>query len=126
VVEDDPGTRELLQRVLENEGWNVAAAENGRVALEEVRRRRPSLILLDLMMPVMDGCQFATELRKAPEWRGIPVIVLTAKDLSAEERRMLNGDVQGVLTKGALTRDELLREIHDLMATTVRAEPAKE
>ncbi|HLB54895.1 MAG TPA: response regulator, partial [Gemmatimonadales bacterium] len=119
VVEDDPGTRELLRRLVENEGWTAATAENGRVALEEVGRKTPSLILLDLMMPVMDGCQFATELRKCEAWRSIPVIVLTAKDLTAEERRLLNGDVQGVLQKGALSRDELLREIRDLMATSL-------
>jgi CheY-like chemotaxis protein len=67
----------------------------------------------------MDGCQFAAELRKREEWRGIPVIVITAKDLTAEDRRALNGDVQGVLQKGAFNRDELLREIHHLIGATV-------
>jgi CheY-like chemotaxis protein len=119
VVEDDPATRELLSRMLESEGWTVATAENGRVALDALEHRAPSLILLDLMMPVMDGCQFATELRRDSRWRGIPVIVLTAKDLTAEDRRLLNGDVQGVLQKGALSREELLRELHDRMAATV-------
>jgi hypothetical protein len=116
VVEDDPATRELLRRLLEADGWTTATAENGRVALQALERSVPALILLDLMMPVMDGCQFAAELRRHEAWREIPVIVLTAKDLSLEERRMLNGDVQGVLQKGALSRTELLREIHDLMA----------
>jgi hypothetical protein len=74
----------------------------------------------------MDGCEFAIELRKNEDWRAIPVIVLTAKDLTAEDRRALNGDVQGVLQKGALTRDELLREIHDLMAVGVGSGPDKE
>jgi CheY-like chemotaxis protein len=119
IVEDDPATRELLARLLESEGWAVASAENGRVALDALERHTPSLILLDLMMPVMDGCQFATTLRRQPRWREIPVIVLTAKDLTAEDRRMLNGDVQGVLQKGALSREELLREIHDRMAASV-------
>ena len=125
IVEDDPPTRELLSRLLESEGWQVATAENGRVALDALERRIPSLILLDLMMPVMDGCQFATELRRQPRWREIPVIVLTAKDLTAEDRRMLNGDVQGVLQKGALSREELLREIHDRMAASVGPAPGR-
>ena len=125
IVEDDPATRELLGRLLENEGWQVASAENGQLALDALERHVPSLILLDLMMPVMDGCQFATELRRQPRWREIPVIVLTAKDLTAEDRRVLNGDVQGVLQKGALSREELLREIHDRMAASVGPGPGR-
>jgi hypothetical protein len=115
VVEDDRDTRELLRRVLEGEGWRVSEAENGRVALERVRSQVPSLILLDLIMPVMDGCQFAAELRAHEEWRGIPVIVITARDLTPEDRAALNGDVQGVLRKGTMSREELLREIRDRM-----------
>jgi PAS domain S-box-containing protein len=126
VVEDDSDTRELLRRVVESEGWTARTADNGQVALEQVERDPPSLILLDLMMPVMDGCRFAGELRKREAWRQIPVIVLTAKDLTAEDRRALNGEVQGVLQKGALTREELLREIHDLMTASVRLAPGKE
>ncbi len=115
VVEDDRSTRELLRRQLEADGWQVAEAENGRAGLDAVSRHKPSIILLDLMMPIMDGCQFAAELRRHEAWRDIPVVVITAKDLTAEERRALNGDVQGVLQKGALTADELLRSIRDLV-----------
>ena len=118
IVEDDRPTRDLLRRLLETEGWSVEEAGNGQAGLEAVRRRAPSLILLDLMMPVMDGCQFAAELRRHEAWRGIPVIVLTAKDLTPEDRRALNGDVQGMLQKGAVSREELLRQIHDLMTAT--------
>ncbi|MGH7632416.1 MAG: response regulator, partial [Gemmatimonadaceae bacterium] len=117
VVEDDAATRELLRRLLEGDGWTVAEAENGRAALGVLERHVPSLILLDLMMPVMDGSQFAAELRKVDAWRGIPVIVITAKDLTAEDRRALNGDVHGVLQKGAFSRETLLREIQSLMHT---------
>jgi len=117
VVEDDPATRDLLRRLLESDGWTVAEAENGRSALGVLAHRVPALILLDLMMPVMDGCQFAAELRKVDAWRDIPVIVITAKDLTAEDRRALNGDVQGVLQKGAFSRDTLLREIQSQMHT---------
>jgi CheY-like chemotaxis protein len=115
VVEDDPDTRDLLRRYLEADGWVVDQAENGQAGLEAVRRRVPTLVLLDLMMPVMDGCQFAAELRKNPEWGAIPVVVITAKDLTAEDRRALNGDVQAVLQKGAFSRDQLLQEVRDLL-----------
>jgi len=115
VVEDDADMRALLRRQLEADGWRVAEAENGREGLDAVSRREPSLILLDLMMPVMDGCQFAAELRRHEAWRGIPVVVITAKDLTPDERRALNGDVQGVLQKGALGADELLRELRRLV-----------
>ncbi|HEX5409898.1 MAG TPA: response regulator [Gemmatimonadaceae bacterium] len=117
VVEDDPATRDLLRRLLEGDGWTVAEAENGRAALGALGRHVPALILLDLMMPVMDGSQFAAELRKVDAWRDIPIIVITAKDLTAEDRRALNGDVQGVLQKGAFSRETLLREIQSLMHT---------
>jgi PAS domain S-box-containing protein len=115
VVEDDPATRELLRRYLEAEGWAVDEAENGEAGLAAVRRRLPTLVLLDLMMPVMDGCQFAAELRKNPDWGAIPVVVITAKDLTPEDRRALNGDVQAVFQKGAFSREQLLRELHDLL-----------
>jgi len=118
VVEDDAPTRELLRRQMESEGWQVSEAENGRAALRSLEQHRPSLILLDLMMPVMDGCQFAAELRKHDEWNTIPVVVITAKDLTPEDRRALDGDVQGILRKGAFDRDDLLREIRHLVGAS--------
>ena len=126
VVEDDPATRELLRRILEAEGWTVREAENGRAGLTVLDRESPALILLDLMMPVMDGCRFAAELRTREAHRETPVIVITAKDLTAEDRRALNGDVQSVFRKGAFSRDDLLREIHhQLDAAPRRAGPAR-
>jgi len=126
IIEDDVATRELLRRQLEADGWRVDEAENGRAGLDSVGRRKPSLILLDLMMPVMDGCQFAAELRRHEAWRDIPVVVITAKELTLEERKALNGDVQGVLQKGAQNSDELLRSIRSLVkATGVEPEKAR-
>jgi PAS domain S-box-containing protein len=119
IVEDDAATRDLLRRVLEGDGWVVTEAENGRVGLERLMQRVPDLVLLDLMMPVMDGCQFAAELRKNPAWRTLPVIVITARDLTPAEREALNGDVQCVFRKGAFGREELLREIRGLMTARV-------
>jgi signal transduction histidine kinase/CheY-like chemotaxis protein len=116
VVDDEPMMRDLLCRLLEAEGCAVIEAENGRVALERVREAPPGLILLDLVMPVMDGFEFVTEFRKKLAWRAIPIVILTAKVLSEAERRQLDGDVAKILQKGAYTRDSLLREVGDMVA----------
>jgi PAS domain S-box-containing protein len=116
MVEDDPATRELTRAILEKEGWMVSEAENGRAALACMERERPSLILLDLMMPEMDGFEFADRVRQHPEWRSIPIVVLTAKDLTAEERRRLNGSVETILRKAGDSRTALLNQVRDLVA----------
>ena len=122
MVDDDPVGRQMVGQMLENDGWTVTEAENGRVAFERLAEVRPDLILLDLMMPEMDGFEFAHELRRNPRWRDIPILVVTAKDLSEEDRRRLNGQVLGVLQKGAYIRDELLGEIRRELADRVRRE----
>jgi signal transduction histidine kinase/CheY-like chemotaxis protein len=120
VVEDDAATREMLRRLLEKEGWPVAEAENGRVGLERLREQTPTLILLDLMMPEMNGFEFVEELHQDPRRRAIPVIVITAKDVTVEDRLRLNGYVEKILEKGALSREDLLGEVRDLVAACVR------
>ena len=120
VVEDDPQTREMLRRALRKEGWDAAEAENGRVALERITAQVPSLILLDLMMPEMDGFEFMHELRQRPECRHVPVIVVTAKDITEKDRRRLNGHVIEILQKGAYGTEDLLQEIRRLLATSVK------
>jgi CheY-like chemotaxis protein/nitrogen-specific signal transduction histidine kinase len=115
IVEDDPSSRRTLRQMLEKEGSQVAEAENGRVALEHVARSRPSLILLDLMMPEMDGFEFVADLRSREEWRDIPVVVLTAKKITHEDRQRLNGYVTQVIQKGANSRDALLDEVRNLI-----------
>ncbi len=119
VVDDDPSVRHLFRRLLEPEGYVVAEAENGRAALERLRDVSPSVILLDLMMPEMDGFDFAAELRRHDVWREIPIIVITARDLSREDHERLNGYVQKILQKGAYGRDQLLAEVRELVATRV-------
>jgi CheY-like chemotaxis protein len=120
IVEDDTETRKLLGRRLEKEGWSVAEAENGRVALERMAENRPELILLDLMMPEMDGFQFMEEVRKHDVWRSIPVVVITAKELTAEDRLRMKGSVTQILQKGAYSQEELLRAVRNLVAARVR------
>ncbi|MBW1684584.1 MAG: PAS domain S-box protein [Deltaproteobacteria bacterium] len=117
LVEDDVEIRQLMHRTLEKEGWVVAEAEHGQAALERVSERVPDLIVLDLMMPIMDGFEFMLELRKVEAWRSIPVVVATAKDLTDEDRKSLNGNVEVILQKGAYGRDQLLEQVRELVAT---------
>lgn len=115
LVDDDPSAAEMVRRSLTREGWSVAVASNGRVALEMVMRNRPSLILLDLMMPEMDGLEFLESLRSRPECESIPVIVLSAKVLTPEDQLRLNGRVQNVIAKGSLRRMDLIAQIDGLL-----------
>jgi CheY-like chemotaxis protein len=114
VVEDDPATREMMRRTLEQDGWHVDEAENGRVALRRMETSAPALILLDLMMPEMDGFELVAELRKNDSWRAIPIVVVTARDVSPQDRTRLNGNVKKIFQKAVLTREELAREIRTL------------
>jgi GAF domain-containing protein/CheY-like chemotaxis protein len=119
VVDDDGGARQLLRRMLEPEGYAVVEAENGRVALERLRDVSPGVVLLDLMMPEMDGFEFAAEFRRHASWRAIPIIVITARDLSRDDHERLNGYVQKILQKGAHGRDQLLAEVRELVAASL-------
>jgi CheY-like chemotaxis protein len=119
VVDDDPEVRTLFRRILEPDGYTVVEAPNGRVALERLGEITPGVILLDLMMPEMDGFEFVAEFRRHEAWRAIPIVVVTAKDLSHEDRQRLNGYVERILQKGAYGREQLLAEVRDLVAASV-------
>ncbi len=116
LVEDDVATRAITRNILEKEGWKVSEAENGRIALDCMEQERPTLILLDLMMPEMDGFEFADRVRQHPEWRAIPIVVLTAKDLTADDRRRLDGSVDTILQKKGDSREALLNQVRELVA----------
>ena len=116
VVEDDRATRSMLKRSLEGSGWQVTEASNGRVALERVAEGCPDLVLLDLMMPEMDGFEFLEEFRGAAGCPTVPVVVLTAMELSEQDRRRLNGGVERIVEKGAYGREQLLAEVRELVA----------
>ncbi len=122
VVEDDENSRLMMRRALEGEGWKVEDAENGRRALECIDRKKPGIILLDLMMPEMDGFEFLEQLRSRPGGKNIPVVVVTAQDLTPEDRARLNGHVSRVLMKGAFQLHDLLAEVGQLVLTRVRAQ----
>ena len=119
IVEDEKDIRELLQRMLQSEGWSTSGAENGRVGLEKVAQKKPDLILLDLMMPQMDGFEFVTELRKNRAWRNIPVIVITAKEITEQDKARLMNNVERILGKGVYSRRELLDEVRTLVKASI-------
>ena len=111
LVEDDLATRDMVRRTLEKSGWTVVEADNGRVALSRLSDVKPQLIILDLMMPEMDGFEFLEALRRDDAMANVPVIVVTAKDLTEQDRQRLNGRVNQVLQKGPYSREQLTREI---------------
>ena len=119
VVDDDPASAELLRRLLEKDGWAVDHAANGHEALDRLARRRPALILLDLMMPEMDGLEFVERLRRNPAAASIPVIVITGRTLSAEDQARLNGQVSDVLSKGQVSPGSLLQEINAIVSRSL-------
>ncbi|MFI5024518.1 MAG: response regulator, partial [Alphaproteobacteria bacterium] len=116
VVEDDEVQRQLMCGILGAQGWDVREAANGRLALDALANGLPDIMLLDLMMPEMDGFQLVAALQANPAWRNIPVVVVTALDLSAEDRRRLNRGVEHILSKHASTPSELMARVGTLMA----------
>ncbi|MGD2032404.1 MAG: response regulator, partial [Gammaproteobacteria bacterium] len=116
IVDDEENVRELTRRMLESEGLRVREAANGQEALDEIRRRAPGLIILDLMMPIMDGFEFLRQLREDADISDLPVIVVTAKDLTQDDRARLDGLVTQVLAKGGLRREDVLERIRRTLA----------
>jgi signal transduction histidine kinase/DNA-binding response OmpR family regulator len=115
VIEDDPDSRDVMVRLLAREGWEVRSAENGEEGLARVAESAPDLILLDLMMPVMDGFEFLAELRAHAEWRKLPVIVVSAKQLTPEEQQFLEDATQRVVTKGSDAGQSLLSALEKVV-----------
>ena len=116
VVDDDETIRQAIGDILEMVGYHVEMATDGRDALGKVRTSRPDAIVLDLMMPVMDGFEFLSILRENSQLASIPVVVVTAKDLTAEDRERLTGCVNQIILKGATDRKKLLAEINAILA----------
>jgi CheY-like chemotaxis protein len=111
LVEDDAVQRERMGGWLKGPQWAVREAANGREALDRLQQDKPDVILLDLMMPEMDGFAFVAALQKSVEWRHIPVIVITARDLDAKDRERLNSGVQTVLVKETFRAADLVERI---------------
>ena len=119
IVDDDPSTREMMTRLLGKEGWQTEEAENGKVALARMVASPPDLILLDMMMPEMDGFQFMAEFRKHDDWRGIPVIIVTALNLSLEDHRQLSGQIEQILQYAPQNRDQTFADIRAMIDTLI-------
>jgi len=123
LVEDDAPTRELLRRTLESNDRLVTEAENGVVGLQRMNEASPDLILLDLMMPEMDGFEFLSRMRQEQRWHNIPVVVLTAKTLTADDRERLNdGYVEKLIDKGEQNLENLLANLDEMLAPQHRPE----
>jgi CheY-like chemotaxis protein/anti-sigma regulatory factor (Ser/Thr protein kinase) len=115
VVDDDPQVIDLVRQLLEDEPYEVIAATDGHEALEAIAQHPPHVILLDLLMPRMDGFTVIEHLQRDPQYRQIPIIVLTAKTLTAIEQVMLEQSVRTVIQKRGLERDRLIQELRTLL-----------
>jgi PAS domain S-box-containing protein len=120
IVEDDAPTSELMRRTLRQIDCRVTQAENGRVGLERLNEALPDAILLDLMMPEMDGFEFIAQVRAESRWQRIPIIVVTAKTLTAEDRARLNGQVQRLVHKGEYSGKAVLAALDELVPLHAR------
>ena len=114
----------MIRRQLDATGRPVVEAENGREALQRARERAPAAVILDLMMPVMDGFEFIGDFRADPAFEATPVVVITAKSLDAAEREKLRSQVAAVLQKGGYTRETLLEQIRKALRPPGEAEVA--
>jgi CheY-like chemotaxis protein len=106
----------MMRRTLEKEGWTVKEAENGCIAWEKLEIDQPDLILLDLMMPQIDGFAFVKDLQQNVSWSSIPLVVITALDVTQEDRLRLNGYLENILQKRAYSVEDLLIQILNLLS----------
>ena len=122
VVDDDPETRTRLTAMLNRSGFKVRAASDGPMALTMAEEAKPAVVLLDLMMPDMDGFTVLKKLRARDDWRDIAIVVLTAKDITPEERQFLQGEADQILTKGNTSYRELAEQLRGLNPASVPAQ----
>jgi len=116
VVEDDAMQRERIRSWLEPQRWLLIEAENGRLALDRLRECIADVIILDLMMPEMDGFQLVAEMQKHPVWNQIPIIVVTARDLTVEDHARLNSGIEMVLRKETFSPTTLIERVRQVVA----------
>jgi PAS domain S-box-containing protein len=114
VVEDDPAVRKMTGDLLRAQGVHVTEAADGRAALAALEADRPDLVVLDLMLPEMDGFGVVEAVRARPDWGQLPILVVTAKDLTEGERRRLKGRIQALLAKEKLTPEKFCQQLADL------------
>jgi threonine synthase len=116
IVDDTPDARRLIRRILQSQGdYTLYEADNGQQAIELARKEQPDLIILDLMMPEVDGFAVLDTLKAAPQTASIPVIVVTAKELTPQEEVRLRGRIHKLMQKGEFMNDELADEVRSLL-----------
>lgn len=116
IVDDHPEARRLIRRILQSQGeYTLYEAASGREAIELAQREHPDLIILDLMMPEIDGFGVIEALQAQPETADIPIIVVTAKELTPAEKDRLRGHIQSLMQKGDFMSDDLLDEVRALL-----------
>lgn len=116
IIDDDPNVRRLISRILSSQGnYTLFEAVDGRSALELIRREKPDLVILDLMMPDLDGFSVINMMHTDKETRDIPVIVMTAKDLTYQEKIRLQGQIKALMLKGNFVSEKLLAEVKSLL-----------
>jgi len=116
IVDDNADVRRLIRRILQSQGnYTIFEADNGRSGIDLIKKELPNLVILDLMMPELDGFGVMEELQSNPDTMDIPIIVVTAKELTNEEKKRLNGHIQSLMQKGDFLSDELLDEIRALL-----------
>src|SRR5262249_1877227 len=125
IVDDDPSARDAARRMLERLGFAAAEAPNGVEALRWLDTHSPpALILLDLIMPEMDGFAMLEAMRKLPTLKNVPVVVLTAKQLTAEEKSTLSGRTERILAKEVTSNMELAEAVRRCVSRRTTARPA--
>jgi CheY-like chemotaxis protein len=125
VVDDDPQVVDLVSQILEDETCQIQSAADGREALEVISQQSPDIILLDLLMPRLDGFGVIEQLRHHPQYRDIPIIILTAKTLTTDELDQLQHSVSKVMQKQGLERETLLQELRRALQTYRRKSEPK-
>ena len=125
-VDDEPSNVERIAALLEPVGFSVLKAYGGAGAIEMARAQLPDLILLDLMMPEVNGFDVVSELKSDPKTSEIPILIVTAKDLDARDKHQLNGQVAAVLQKGSTAGVELLAWLRQLLGERIRLRSAGE
>jgi len=118
IVDDEPMQRAYVRAAAENDGWQVVEAENGRSALERLEVALPQAIVLDLTMPEVDGFEFLSRMREREEWRDIPVVVVTARDLTAADRQRLSGSIESIVQKTG--SEDMLLQVRTTLARCTR------
>jgi CheY-like chemotaxis protein len=126
LVDDDADTLELLEETLRSAGYDTQSVRNGARALEVLSAKLVGAVLLDLLMPTMDGFQVIRHIRKEPTLQQLPILVMTAKHLTAEELEFLSRDTQGYLQKNGSWQQQLIGEIARVLQRPARAQAAKQ